>query len=69
MSQTKEIKALIRALKAQGFTVEFPRGEAGRCRVTSPSGAPVVMPGPRQRVSARGLENARAQLRRIGADL
>lgn len=69
MSQTKEIKDLIRALKAQGFTVEFPHGNRRRCRVTSPSGAPVVMPGPGQRVSARGLQNARAQLRRIGADL
>lgn len=69
MSRTMDISALIRAVKAQGFTVEFPRGEKGRCRVTSPSGAPAVMPGPGQRVSARGLQNARAQLRRIGADL
>jgi hypothetical protein len=65
----KDIPTLIRALTAQGFTVQPKRGSRTRCKVTSPSGQVVIMPGPGVRTNARALLNARAALRRIGAEL
>lgn len=69
MRGQKDVPKLIREVTAQGFRVEMPRGRSGRCRVISPAGAVVVMPGPRQRTSARALLNACAALRRAGADV
>ncbi|MGI5443803.1 hypothetical protein ACQEV4_42625 [Streptomyces shenzhenensis] len=60
---------LIAAAAAQGFRIEMPTGRRGRCRVIAPDGRAVVMPGPRQRTESRALLNARAALRRIGADV
>lgn len=59
---------LIAACRQQGFTVDLPRRK-GRATITSPAGDTVVMPGPGQRTSARALLNARAALRRIGAQI
>lgn len=70
MPQHKTSRALIRALLAQGFTVEPHNGRSSsRCKVTSPTGQVVIMPAPGKRTHARALLNARAQLRRIGADV
>lgn len=69
MRQHKGVPALIRDLTEQGFRVEMPQGPRARCRVISPSGQVVIMPGPRQRFQARALLNARAALRRAGADV
>ncbi|MGW5123010.1 hypothetical protein ACWEQ7_02915 [Streptomyces sp. NPDC004069] len=67
MPKQTDIPALIRALRAQGFTVEPHR--ASRVKVTSRTGQVVIMPGPGRRTQARALLNARAALRRIGADV
>lgn len=70
MGQHTDALSLIRAVKKQGFTVE-PAADnvSGRRTVTAPDGRSVVMPGPKQRVAGRALLNARAALRRIGADV
>ncbi|GGZ80435.1 hypothetical protein ACFOOM_07725 [Streptomyces echinoruber] len=68
MTTHKDTDRLIRALKNQGFRVEQLR--SGRCRVVPPGGGdPVMMPGPGRRTDARALDNARARLRRLGADV
>lgn len=67
MPKSQDVSSLIRALCAQGFTVEARNGRFGRCKVTSPSGQVVVMPAPGRRTSGRALLNAQAALRRIGA--
>ncbi|MFJ5156360.1 hypothetical protein ACIQCF_33330 [Streptomyces sp. NPDC088353] len=71
MPKQTDVPTLIRALRAQGFTVETRHSRTGssRCKVTSPSGQVVIMPGPGKRTQARALLNARAALRRIGADV
>lgn len=70
MRSQKDVPALIRALRAQGFTVETRHGRSStRCKVTSPHGQVVIIPAPGTRTSARALLNARAALRRIGADV
>lgn len=69
MVQHKDARSLIRALKAQRFTVEPTEGTCGRYKVTAPDGRYVIMPGPKQRTAGRALLNARAALRRIGADV
>lgn len=66
MAHTEGTRKLIPRLRAQGFTIES-RGT--RIRVTSPAGQTVIMPRPNSKVSARAVLNARAALRRIGADL
>lgn len=70
MTKPTDIPTLIRALTAQGFTVEAKPGRSHRrCKVTSPCGQVVIIPAPGVRTNARALLNARAALRRIGADL
>ncbi|MFI6274278.1 hypothetical protein [Streptomyces sp. NPDC050988] len=70
MGQHKNARSLIRAVKDQGFTVEPDDDQAsGRRKVTAPDGKWVIMPGPKQRTAGRALLNARAALRRIGADV
>lgn len=71
MKKAKDVPTLIRELREQGFTVEAKAGRKGssRCKVTGPDGQVVIMPGPNARTSARALLNARAALRRIGADV
>lgn len=70
MRQNKEMRALIRALTGQRFTVETRHGRSATCcKVTSPSVQVVIIPALGTRTEARALLNARAALRRIGADV
>lgn len=69
MRTHKDVTALIAALRAQKFTVETCGGRKGRRKVTSPTGQVVMIPGPGKATHGRALLNARAALRRIGADV
>lgn len=60
---TKDTRQLIRRLRRQGFRVRF--GGSGHYRVTGPDGQTITMPSTPS--SYRGLRNALAWLRRIGA--
>lgn len=63
----KDIEQLLAELRRQGFTVRVRK--TGHYRVTAPSGDHVTVPGTPCGGRSRSLLNARAALRRIGADL
>lgn len=62
----KDVQQLPDRVRTQGFTVRMPR--SGHYRVTSPAGSTVTVPGTPSG-GVRSLSNARARLRRIGAQL
>ncbi|MDJ0342209.1 hypothetical protein QMK19_03285 [Streptomyces sp. H10-C2] len=62
----KDIQQLLARLRKQGFTIRLAR--SGHYRCTSPGGQTVTVPAT-PRGGRRTQQNARAGLRRIGADL
>ncbi|MFJ5532394.1 hypothetical protein [Streptomyces sp. NPDC093261] len=62
----KDVTALIRRLRRQGFTCRLAK--SGHWRVTSPAGVTLTVPAT-PGGGNRGLRNTRADLRRIGAQL
>jgi predicted RNA binding protein YcfA (HicA-like mRNA interferase family) len=64
VSATKEVKALVRHLRRQGFTVSLTK-RSGHYKVRHPE-SPGMVILPSTPSDARSLRNAVAQLRRIG---
>lgn len=62
----KDVRQLLRRLHRQGFTIRIAR--SGHYRVTGPCGG-VVTVASSPHGGRRSLANARAALRRIGAQL
>ena len=66
MNKKKDTRQLLRRLHRQGFSSRIAK--TGHVRVTSPTGATVTIAATPRR-GKRGSRNARADLRRIGAQL
>jgi hypothetical protein len=67
VSRSKDLLRLLDAVRAQGFAVR--RGGSGHFVVTSPSGEVISVSATPAAGRGRVLANARAALRRTGADL
>lgn len=62
---TKDIKHLLRKARRQGFTVR--RARSGHYRLTSPAGATITIAATPS--GPGGIHRARADLKRLGAQL